>query len=75
MPRGKKPSDSSGAKSSVSHFKGSGSAGPFKSEFHHIVISLSDEQARELEELTGQKVKELRITLEDLADISHVLLN
>lgn len=42
---------------------------------HIVSIKLSDAQRAELERLTGQKLTELRIGVEDLLDIGDLVAN
>jgi len=62
-------------KKNVTHTKGKSSKGSYQGEFHHIQLELTPEQQAELEQLTGKKIANLRITVEDLASLSDVLLN
>ena len=42
---------------------------------HHVTISLSEEQAKALKQITGKDMTKLEIKVENLADLGDVLTN
>jgi hypothetical protein len=45
------------------------------SQMEHVTIDLTAEQRAELEKVTGQKIRDLRISVENLADLAGVIVN
>jgi hypothetical protein len=48
---------------------------PPGSRMEHVTIDLTPEQRDELERVTGTKVRDLRISVENLADLAGVIVN
>jgi hypothetical protein len=42
---------------------------------HQVGIELTQDQIDALEKLTGEKIRQLRITVEDLTDLAGVIVN
>ncbi len=45
------------------------------SQMDHVTIDLTPEQREELEKITGTKIRDLRISVENLSDLAGVIVN
>lgn len=45
------------------------------SRMEHVTIDLTPEQRDELEKVTGTRIRDLRISVENLADLAGVIVN
>jgi uncharacterized protein YbcI len=52
-----------------------GEALPEDTRMEHVTIDLTPEQRVELEKITGTKIRDLKISVENLADLAGIIVN